>query len=76
MEKRTYDYRIAVYNPAGKVVGTSAVESKVIDRKGLIVYLPVENMTYSLPGNYTFKFQIKYDGNFESVGETVAVVES
>lgn len=75
MEKRTYEYRIVVYDPASKVVGTSAVESQVIDQQGLIVYLPVENMTYSLPGNYKFKFQIKYDGKFESVGETIAVVE-
>ncbi len=75
MENKAYEYRVAVYDPKGNVVGTSVVESHVIDKNGLIAYLPVENMTYSMPGDYKFKFQIKYDGKFETVGETVAVVE-
>ncbi|MDD3168861.1 MAG: stalk domain-containing protein [Eubacteriales bacterium] len=75
MERRAYEYRIAVYDPKGGVVGTSAVETQMIDKRGLIAYIPVENMTYSLPGQYKFKFQIKYDREFQSVGETVAVVE-
>lgn len=75
MESRTYDYRVIVYDPKGSVVGTSAVQSEAIDKEGLIAFIPVENMTYRYPGNYQFKFQIKYDGTFQTVGETVAVVE-
>lgn len=75
MDSKTYEYRVVVYDPKGNVVGSSAVESQVIDKRGLIAYIPVENMTYSIPGNYKFKFQIKFDGQFQSVGETVAVVE-
>lgn len=74
MESATYDYRVAVYDPKGSLVGTSEVQSKRIDQSGLIAYVPVENMTYSYPGNYRFDFQIKYDGQFETVGETVSVV--
>lgn len=75
MENRTYDYRVVVYDPKGNVVGTSEVQSEVVDKDGLIAFIPVENMTYTYPGNYQFKFQIKYDGTFQSVGETVAVVK-
>jgi hypothetical protein len=75
MESKTYDYRVIVYDPKGNVVGTSAVQSEAIDKDGLIAFIPVENMAYNYPGNYKFKFQIKYDGTFQTVGETVAVVE-
>lgn len=75
MESRTYEYRVVVYDPKGNVVGTSAVQSEVINQEGLIAFLPVDNMTYSYAGNYKFKFQIKYDGNFATVGETIAVVK-
>ncbi len=75
MEKKTYEYRVIVDDPKGNPVGTSAVRSEVIDNEGLIVFLPVENMTYSYPGVYRFKFQIKYEGTFRTVGETVAVVK-
>lgn len=75
MESKTYEYRVAVYDPKGSLIGTSAVEKHVIDKRGLVVYLPIDNMTYSIPGQYKFKFQIKYDGEFQSIGETVAVVE-
>jgi hypothetical protein len=40
-----------------------------------MAYIPVENMTYAYPGNYKFDFQIKYSGQFVTVGETVAVVK-
>lgn len=75
MENKTYEYRIAAYDPKGNVIGTSAVQSEVIDKYGLIAYIPVENMTYSIAGNYKFKFQVKFDGKFETLGETIAVVE-
>lgn len=74
MESAVYDYRIVAYDPKGNIVGTSDVRSDRIDNSGLIAYIPVENMTYSYPGNYKFDFQIKYSGQFETVGETVAVV--
>jgi hypothetical protein len=75
MESATYDYRIVVYDSKGNIVGTSDVRSERIGSSGLIAYIPVENMTYSNPGNYKFDFQIKYSGQFETVGETVAVVK-
>lgn len=75
MESNTYDYRVIVNDPKGNVVGTSAVQSETIGKDGLIAFIPVENMTYKYTGNYRFKFQIKYDGTFQTVGETVAVVE-
>lgn len=76
MESNTYDYRVIVSDPKGNVVGTSAVQSETIGEEGLIAFIPVENMTYSYTGNYKFKFQIKCAGTFQTVGETVAVVES
>jgi hypothetical protein len=76
MESSLYDYRVVVSDPKGNIVGTSEVQSETVGKEGLIVFIPVENMTYSYPGNYKFKFQIKYDGTFQTVGETVAVVES
>lgn len=75
MEGKTYDYRVIVYDPKGNVVGTSEVQSENIDKGGLIVFIPVENMAYKYPGEYKFKFQIKYDETFQTVGETVAAVE-
>jgi hypothetical protein len=75
MESATYDYRVVAYDPKGNTVGTSVVRSERIDKSGLIAYIPVENMTYSYPGNYKFNFQIKYNGQFETVGEAVAVVQ-
>lgn len=75
MESSTYDYRVIVHDPKGNVVGTSEVQSEAIDTEGLIAFIPVENMTYIYPGNYKFKFQVKYDGTFQTVGETIAVVK-
>jgi len=76
MDLGIYDYRIAVFDPKGSIVGTSPVESRTIGPDGLIVFLPVQNMNYSIPGNYEFRFQMKYDGTFQTVGKTVAVVKT
>ena len=75
MEEKTYEYRISAFDPKDNLIGSSEIQSEIIGKEGLIAYLPVENLTYSISGNYKFKFQIKYDGKFETVGETIAVIQ-
>ncbi len=75
MDSRIYEYRVAVFDPNGKMIGASDAVSNQIGKDGLIALIPVKNLTYSVPGNYKFKFQVKYDGKFENLGETVAVVK-
>lgn len=75
MDRQVCEFRTVAYDPKGNVIGTSVPDSAVIDNNGLMIIDSIENLTFSIPGNYTFRFQIKYNGEYQSVGETKVIVQ-
>lgn len=75
MDNTEYEYRIAAYDPSGKILSTSPSSSTVFNEEGTMIVTSIDNLTYSIPGEYVFRFQMKFDGEFKSVGEAIAKIE-
>ncbi|HVI42890.1 MAG TPA: stalk domain-containing protein [Anaerovoracaceae bacterium] len=75
MAKQLYSYRIVLLSPDGNVLSTSEVQDFVIDNKGMIGEIYMDNLTFEKTGNYTFQFQMKFNDQFVTVEDAIMVVE-
>lgn len=75
MDGKEYEYRVVAYDPNGNALKSSETGSATFSDAGTMIKIAIDSLTYSKSGAYTFKFQIKYDGEFRSVGEATAVIE-
>jgi len=75
MNRQLYTYRIIMRDPSGNVLKSSDTQDYAIDQKGILTNLVIEGLTYQVPGIYKVQFQIKFSGEFQTVGETSLIVE-
>lgn len=75
MPKQLYSFRVALTSPEGEILKTSDIFEYVIDETGLMGQVFMEDITYQKPGNYVYKFQIKFNNQFETVESSIVIVE-
>lgn len=75
MTKQVYEFRIVVKEPNGDALSSSSDDSFEIGSTGMDGYLTFTDLDFKKPGNFVFEFQIKYDGEYKTVGHKVLVVE-
>lgn len=66
-----YEFRILIVAPNGETVGNSGVNNYEVPKGDSSFYWmkEFENVPFDEVGNYTFQFQIKYNGTFKTVYE-------
>lgn len=75
MPKQVYTYRIALFDPSGDIIKTSASEDFTIDEYGLHGTLEIDGFDLRVPGNYKLHFQMKLGNGFETVTTTTIIAE-
>lgn len=74
MSKQLYEYRIAVVDPDGETVALES-DSFEIDSYGMSGFLIFDSVNFSKPGNYVFKFQMRLNGEYQTIGRKILVLE-
>lgn len=74
MPKQLIEYRIALEDPDGDTVSMES-DSFEIDSYGMSGFLAFDGANLSKAGNYVFKFQMKLNNEYQTVGRKVLVVE-